>query len=156
MLVGHEACSSYLESQLANLLLHPVILDPIAQSTLLAEEVPVFTVTDNVDLEKLPDKEEVKFVLFESNLNAAPGTDGITSLLYKVHWDLLGKSLHHVVTAIQRMLPASMPKTSVEYHFLTLTSSWLLVWILQGLRKLLPIPSPILRWWLGMIEECTT
>ena len=42
---------------------------------------PVFTESDNRDLEKLPDREEVKNVLFDSNLNAAPGTDGITSLL---------------------------------------------------------------------------
>ena len=58
------------------------------------EVTPVFSEADNKNLEKEPDKEEVKDVLFQSNLNAAPGTDGITSLLYKEHWDLLGDSLH--------------------------------------------------------------
>ena len=100
MYISFIACSSYLETQLANLLLHPANLDPVAQSTLLAEMQPVFTEADIEDLEKIPDKEEVKYVLFESNLNAAPGTDSITSLLYKVHWDLLGDSLHEVVSAI--------------------------------------------------------
>ena len=99
-LLGHDACSAYLEKQLASLLLHPAKLDPVAQATLLAEIEPVFTEADNKDLEKLPNKEEVKFTLFESNLNAAPGTDSITSLLYKVHWDLLGDSLHKVVSAL--------------------------------------------------------
>ena len=42
---------------------------------------PVFTELDNENLAKLPEKDEVKEVLFKSNLNAAPGTDGITSLL---------------------------------------------------------------------------
>ena len=51
-------------------------------------------------LEKLPTKEEVKDVLFNSNLNAAPGSDAITSLLYHDHWDTLGDSIHDVTTAI--------------------------------------------------------
>ena len=75
---------------------------------------PVFTESDNRDLEKLPDREEVKNVLFDSNLNAAPGTDGITSLFYKVHWDLLRESLHHVVTAIHEgEIPTLSQRTSL-------------------------------------------
>ena len=81
---GHDACSDYL---VANLLFNPAVLDADAQALLLSEVVPVFTDEDNQILEKLPDKEDVKDVLFKSNLNAAPGTDGITSLLYKECWD---------------------------------------------------------------------
>ena len=72
---------------MANLLFNPAVLDADAQALLLSEVVPVFTDEDNQILEKLPDKEDVKDVLFKSNLNAAPGTDGITSLLYKECWD---------------------------------------------------------------------
>ena len=114
LLVGHEACSSFLETQLGNLLLHPANLDPTAQSTLLAEMQPVFTDADNRELEKLPDMEEIKNVLFESNLNAAPGTDGITSLFYKVHWDLFGEPLHQVVTTIHKgNMPTQSQRTSL-------------------------------------------
>ena len=83
-LEGHDACSDYL---VANLLFNPAVLDADAQALLQSEVVPGFTDEDNQILEKLPDKEDVKDVLFKSNLNAAPGTDGITSLLYKECWD---------------------------------------------------------------------
>ena len=49
---------------------------------------------------KVPSKDELEDVLANSNLNAAPGTDGITSLLYHEHWDTLGDSLHEVTCAI--------------------------------------------------------
>ena len=39
-------------------------------------------------------------ILCQSNLNSAPGTDGITSLLYKEHWNILGESLYQVTNAI--------------------------------------------------------
>ena len=78
------------------------MLDPAAQATLLAEVTPVFSELDNKNLEKMPAKEEVREVLFKSNLNAAPGTDGITSLLYKELWDLLGDSLFEVVCAVHK------------------------------------------------------
>ena len=108
LLVGHDACSNYLESQLADLLLHHAVLDPIAQATLLAEMTVVFTDADNKELEKQPSKDEVKDILFQSNLNAAPGTDGITSLLYKEHWDILGDPLHGVISAIHEGEPPTL------------------------------------------------
>ena len=77
----------------------------------------VFTDSDNRELEELPDKDEVKYILFESNLNAAPGTDGITSLLYKEHWDILGDSLHQVVTAIHEgSQPTLSQRTSLMVY----------------------------------------
>ena len=41
-------------------------------------------------------------ILCQSNLNSAPGTDGITSFLYKEHWDILGDSLYQVMSAISQ------------------------------------------------------
>ena len=102
ILEGHDAVAGYLEEQVAGLLLQPAVLDPEAQAVLLAEITPVFTEVDNQNLAKLPDKEELKDILFNSNLNAAPGSDGITSLLYKEHWDMLGDHLLEVVTSIHR------------------------------------------------------
>ena len=101
-LVGHDACSNYLMGEAANLLLHPAVLDVDAQAKLLAEVEPVFSTEDNNDLEKDPSKEDVKDVLFKSNLNAAPGTDGLTSLLYKECWDSLGDALHQVCLAVRQ------------------------------------------------------
>ena len=80
----------------------PAVLDRSAQDTLLAEVTPVFTEEDIENLKAVPGKEEVKEVLFESNLNAAPGTDGITSLLYKEHWDLLGDILLSVIQTVHQ------------------------------------------------------
>ena len=105
LLEGHQACSDFLQSQVADLLSNPAILDQGAQASLLAEVNPVFTEADNLKLRKLPSKELVHDILCKSNLNSAPGTDGITSFLYKEHWDLLGDSLHQVITAISEGKP---------------------------------------------------
>ena len=43
---------------------------------------------------------DVKEVLAKSNLQAAPGCDGITGLLYYACWDILGESLTEVMKAI--------------------------------------------------------
>ena len=102
ILAGHEEVSAYLEKQVADLLLEPAVLNPVAQATLLNEVTEVFTDQDNEDLKKPPDKEEVRSVLFSSNLNAAPGSYGITSLLYKVHWDVLGDHLVDVAAYLPR------------------------------------------------------
>ena len=41
----------------------------------------MFTEADNADLLKHPSKQEVLETLADSNLHAAPGTDGLTSYL---------------------------------------------------------------------------
>ena len=109
LLEGHKACSAYLEGQVADLLIKPAFLNTAAQAILLEEVNQVFTEADNTMLEKFPTKNEVKEVLFKSNLNAAPGTDGITSLLYHDHWDILGDSLFEVTLEIMKgeKLPVS-------------------------------------------------
>ena len=83
LLIGHEACSDFLVGQVIKLLGEPAVLDPDAQKILLSEVTPVFTEEDNKALEMIPDKDEVREVLFKSNFNAASGTDWITSLLYR-------------------------------------------------------------------------
>ena len=100
LLEGHSACSDFLQKEASNLLLTQAKLDPFAQEALLAEVKPVFSDSDNCKLKKKPSKDYVFDVLSRSNLNSAPGTDGITSLLYKEHWDILGDPLHQVITAI--------------------------------------------------------
>ena len=100
VLEGHEACSKYLENEVSNLLLHPAVLDEAAQDALLQEVRPVFTKEDNAMLLKAPNKEEVKESLWSSNSNAAPGNDGLTNLVYKQCWDVLGDSLAEVAQAV--------------------------------------------------------
>ena len=97
---GHSACSWYLTKELENLLANPANLDDKAQDQLIAEIKPVVTNEDNMKLKTTPTKEFVKEVLFKSNLKAAPGTDGLTSLLYKELWPVLGESLHQVVVSV--------------------------------------------------------
>ena len=81
VLEGHAACSEFLQQQVAELLLHPALLDPVAQDILLAEVDKVFTEKDNNMLTAKPTKEEVEDSVKTSNMDAAPGTDGITSLV---------------------------------------------------------------------------
>ena len=72
------------------MLLHPAELDKMAQETLLKEVQVVFTEHDNRKFLTSPSKEVIEKVLSNSNLLAAPGTDGIPGLMYKEHWDLIG------------------------------------------------------------------
>ena len=89
VLEGHSDCAKDLEDSVGKLLLHTAALDNHAQQLLLQELEPVFPEADNVMLTKLPEKIEIKETLDDSNLHAAPGTDGITSFLYKECWDTL-------------------------------------------------------------------
>ena len=99
-LEGHQACADYLEQTVEDLLLHPVQLNQAAQDTLLAEVEPVFTAADNTLLLKQPTKTDVLKTLSNSNLHAAPGTDGLTSFFYKNCFDVMGDSLTEVVCAV--------------------------------------------------------
>ena len=110
VLEGHSKCAKYLEKTVEDLLLHPAALDKVAQDILLKEVKVVFTEQDNKKFMTKPTKDTVLKVLSNSNLLAAPGTDGIPALLYKEHWDLLGDHLTGVMTAIfeGHALPNSM------------------------------------------------
>ena len=114
ILSGHEACAAFLEKSVEDLLLHPANLDVAAQETLLKEVKKVFTEDDNKRFLTPPTKEKVKKVLGESNLQAAPGTDGIPGLLYKEHWDILGDQLTAVMSEIFHCkIPSSSMLTSL-------------------------------------------
>ena len=89
LLEGHSPCASYLENQVGDLLLNPAPLDNDARQCLLDEVERVYTEQDNEKLKVAPDEKELKEVLSASNLLAAPGTDGIPSLLYLECWQLL-------------------------------------------------------------------
>ena len=109
MIEGHEECARYLERTVEDLLLLPAQLSQSAQDTLLEEVKVVFSEKDNQEFLKSPSKEKVFKVLSNSNLRAAPGTDGIPSLLYKEHWDLLGDHLTQIMTEIFECKP--LPKS---------------------------------------------
>ena len=100
LLEGHADCAQYLEKCVEDLLLHPVQLDGAAQEALLNEVDLVFTPADNEMLLKAPTKEEVKETLLDSNLHAAPGTDGLTSFFYKECFNIIGDPLTEVVSAV--------------------------------------------------------
>ena len=105
LLVGHEECAGYLEQQVGDLLLHPHIHDHAASECLLGEVDEVFTEEDNQVFLSPPSQSEVKEVLASSNLFAAPGTDGIPSLLYSRCWETMGNPLTEVVQEIHKGSP---------------------------------------------------
>ena len=99
---GHQECSSFLENQVQNLLLNPGKVDRSARDIMLNETDQVFNEKDNDKLSSMPTMEEIKKVVSKSNQNAAPGTDGIPSLLYSKCWDVIGQPLTEVIQAIHR------------------------------------------------------
>ena len=80
---GHPLSSAYLENQVSDLLSHPALVDQVARDCMLGEVEEVISEQDNIKLLSLPSLDDVKAVVDSSNLHAAPGTDGIPSLLYK-------------------------------------------------------------------------
>ena len=89
MKLGHHECRQYMEKMMTELL-RPVNLDPTAQNLLLDETPEVFNEEDRIFFSKEPSTEETKESVWRSNLTGSPGKDGIISLFYKVHWDLVG------------------------------------------------------------------
>ena len=102
LMEGHEQCASYLEQQVADLLTNPALFDQTARDVLLGEVEPVFSAKDNEKFLSLPSLSDVKKRVLASNLLAAPGTDGIPSMLYSKCWDVMGPALTEVVQAIYR------------------------------------------------------
>ena len=81
---------------------------------MLNEIDPVFSAQDNQKLLCLPTEDDVKKVISKSNLHAAPGTDGIPSLLYSKCWDVMGGPLTEVIIAIHRGgIPTGSMRTSL-------------------------------------------
>ena len=135
---GHTACAAYLEQTVEDLLLHPGQLDAVSQQVLLEEVVPAFTHKDIKSFLAPPTKLDIWETLCSSNLQAAPGTDGIPSLAYKECWSVLGDPLKDVMLAIHdcQELPPSMrtslivcfPRTIEEFPYSTVTSRLPLAW----------------------------
>ena len=117
ILEGHAACSKYLEKAVGDLLLHPANLDENAQQILLKEVKPVFTSKDNEMFLKPPTKDEVKESLWSAKISAAPGTDGLTNLVYRHCWDIFGDSLTEVAKCIHGgASPTTSQRTSLMVY----------------------------------------
>ena len=116
-LEGHDKCSSYLLKKVRELLSHPAELDVRAQHSLLNLVSPVFSSEDNVMLEALPSKSEIKNTLLSSNLSAAAGSDGITALVYKECWDFLGDILTEEFTALFNGSTLTVSMRTAMMHF---------------------------------------
>jgi len=100
ILAGHEACSNYLQLTVAEILGNPANLDAESQKVLLDELEVKFTAQNNEMLNAIPTKSDIKAAVFSSNSDAAPGNDGLTNLLYKECFEILGDALTDVVVAI--------------------------------------------------------
>ena len=83
LLEGHEACQTYLENAVSDLLTKPAELDPHAQQLLLQEVKPVFTQEDNIKMKEVPSRDDIKESVWSAKVDAAPGTDGLSMLVYK-------------------------------------------------------------------------
>ena len=105
LIEGHAKCAEYLENEVKNLLLVDAGLTPEAQSKLLEEIAPCFTAADNALFASPPSQDDVKKAVESSNMHAAPGNDGIPSLLYKTCWDTMGPALTEVMQEIHKGKP---------------------------------------------------
>lgn len=82
VVTGHDACMKHLEKHVKDLLA-PTVLDSQAQNVLLAGVKEVFSDEDRANLSKEPTLKEVKSEVWQGNLLAAPGSDGIILFFYK-------------------------------------------------------------------------
>ena len=89
-----------MEDSVGSILLHPPKLDSSAQDALLKEVEKVFTDKDTQMMSRLPTKGELKESLWSSKPHASPGTDGLTNILYKHCWDIIGDSFVELTQAI--------------------------------------------------------
>ena len=102
---------------MGDLLLHPANLDEAAQTTLLSEVKKVFTDKDNEMFLKIPTKKDVKDSHWSAKVNAAPGTDGLTNLVYRHCWDTIGDSLTDVAQVIHSgQAPTTSQRTSLMVY----------------------------------------
>ena len=108
LIEGHDMCAAYLENKVRELLCHSAQLDKKAQDNLLSLVVPVFSEHDNKILELLPEPPEILEALVSSNLNASAGSDGITSLVSKECWEVLGDCVTEVIKALFRGSPPTV------------------------------------------------
>ena len=86
---GHAACTEFLENAVSYIFTSPASLNQSAQKELLKEVKVVFTKEDNEMLMKTPIKDEVKDSVWSGNVNAAPGCDGLSTMVYKDCWEIV-------------------------------------------------------------------
>ena len=100
LVTGHEDCAEVLSNSVKSFLTDAAPLDVNMQEVLLEEVEAVFTDDDNRKMEAPPSKDEVKKIVSKADHLAAPGTDGIPSLLYYRCFDTLGQILTDVIKEI--------------------------------------------------------
>lgn len=67
---------------------------PVQFTEHLSKAIPhLVTDEDNIFLEFLPSKEEIKHVVFDLNQDGAPGPDGFTGIFYTIAWDVISEDL---------------------------------------------------------------
>ena len=99
-MVGHEECAKLLNEEAKTLLDTAPTLQPNAQEELLDNLTEVFTKEDNEMLEKEITDDEVKESLLKANRSSAPGSDGLSFLLYIQCWESLGPHLCEVLREV--------------------------------------------------------
>ena len=115
LVTGHRACADLLNKQTEDLLGAEAPLSQEAQDALLAEVEGVFTDKDNEMLENVISNEEVWQSLKCSNINSAPGSDGISFVTYVQCWSSLGS---HLCDVIREVVNLGKPSTSMRHSFL--------------------------------------
>ena len=106
-----------MEKAVSDLLTKPAQLDLKAQELLLQEVKPVFTEEDNIKIKKIPSKEDVKESIWSARVDAAPGSDGLSMLVYRQCWDTLGDSLTEMVqTVMSGASPTLSQRTSLMVY----------------------------------------
>ncbi|KAJ6776827.1 REVERSE TRANSCRIPTASE ZINC-BINDING DOMAIN-CONTAINING PROTEIN-RELATED-RELATED [Salix koriyanagi] len=70
-------------------------VDPIANDWSFIPNI--ITEEDNTFLTNLPDRNEVRTVVFECDANSAAGPDGFSGLFYQHCWDIIGEDLVEAV-----------------------------------------------------------
>ena len=119
LLEGQDACAHYLQKSVEDLLLHPALLDPVVQNILLEELYEQFTEADNKMLVEVPTKSKVEESVKTSNVHAAPGSDGITSLVYSECFHRLGDALTEVSKVV---LAGNQPSKSQRTSLMLFSS----------------------------------
>lgn len=112
---GHKSCAEFLNKEVAELLGKEAELDEEAQEKLLDEVEETFTAKDNDMLAAEITDEEVKESLRKSNKKAAPGSDGLSFLVYEQCWSSLGRDLCNVIREVAK---EGTPTESMKHSYL--------------------------------------
>ena len=101
---------------------------------MLNEVESVFTEEDNQMFTTLPTKNDIWKTICESNLNAAPESDGIPSLFYKECWKIMDDNgiIIKYLDAVNRHVPDITAESALLLQFESETRMELaIVWFLS-------------------------